>query len=177
MTDAEERRIQNLEDRVTEIAADMASLKTENSHLVKGVANFRAFQERGNRFFDRFEAKADADEKAAKDLADKKKSEVEERRSKSNMRIAIAGIIAMFILPLAIYGTGKLVSVVSETWHKLNDGYKIIQEWEQIHKSDIEKNNKSLFIDPSREYANRGDGLVQTRNGNYYTATVKGLGD
>lgn len=99
----------------------------EHETLKQGVANFRSFQTRGNKFFDRFEAIADNDDK---------------RRTRN---LTIAGIFALLIVPLLVWAGSVIL-------HTGMDIYRIEQQWKEAHPSEF-KENKSLYEPPNQDYA------------------------
>lgn len=93
----------------------------------KGVSNFRDFQARGTRFFDRSETLFEA----------------AERRRKR--RLILAGILAPFAL--AIFGFFGV-----KAWDLTTDVVKIVDEWHQLHHAQFDK--KSLLDSGPQVYAN-----------------------
>ena len=118
-------------ERVEAIASDFrewrSGIMVEHGMLKDGVANFRTFQTRGTKFFDRFEAIADSDE----------------RRKKRNATIAI--VIGPFILAVAGWGCAKVVQAGITI-------YQIEEQWKEAHPSEF-KQQKSLYDSPERVYA------------------------
>ena len=105
--------------------------------LKEGVANFKLFKERGNKFFDRFEAKADADEESEMRAAKK--------QWKRSDKIAVAAIVAVCLLAPMGYVADKTVVFFS-------DLYQITQEWHAVHHGEIQQ-KKSFFVpDPVITY-------------------------
>jgi len=109
-----------------------ARAMVEIEQLKQGVSNFRNFQERGNKFFDRFEAIADEDEKVAK------------KQWKRSDKIAVMAILTVVFLPPIGYLSDKVVIF-------FGDLYQITQEWHQVHKSELHQ--KSFANPPQKDYA------------------------
>lgn len=97
----------------------------------EGVANFRAFQIRGNTFFDRSEARMDAEEEAQK-RADKKKW------SRSN-KIAFLAIVIVVLMPPATWFTVQAKGMIEDLIQ--------ITNWFEAHKAQFQKN--SSLSDPN----------------------------
>ena len=118
-------------EKVEGIASDFrewrSAIMVEHQMLKDGVANFRSFQARGTRFFDRFEAIADSDAK----------------RRKRNWTIAV--VIGPFILAAAGWGCNKIVQAGITV-------YQIEEQWKEAHPSEF-KQQKSLYEPPEQVYA------------------------
>ena len=116
--------------KVEAIASDFrewrAGVMVEHVMLKEGVANFKVFKERGTKFFDYFEAKAEADEK---------------RRSRN---LSIAGIAALILVPLFAWGGATLI-------HAGITIYRIEQDWQRAHPSEFQQ--KSLYDSQPQVYA------------------------
>ena len=97
----------------------------ELDEIKQGVTNFRAFQTRCNKYFDRFEAIAYQDAKRAK------------------RRLQIAAILAVLVIPPATW-------VSAQTVKFCQDLYQITQEWHDVHKTALDK--KSFFDPPQPAY-------------------------
>lgn len=75
-------RLHAVEERLGRVEGDIKVISQRLTPVEEGVANFRQFQTRGNRYFDRAEAVLDANEK---------------RRNDSRFWV---GILALFLVPL-----------------------------------------------------------------------------
>ena len=128
MPNHDERQVNEHIDRLValeRVAKDFevwrASIMVEHETLKAGVSNFRAFQTRGNQFFDRFEAIAEDSEK----------------RRKRNWTVAV--VVAPFILAALSYGCDRAIHVGLDFW-------EFTQEFKQAHPSEFKQ--KSLIEPP-----------------------------
>src|SRR5208283_4626908 len=120
-------RIEALERVASDFREWRSGFMVDHEMLKDGVANFKLFKERGNKFFDSAEAVWEADEK---------------RRTR---HLTIAGIAALFVVPLAIWGGAKIVKAGVTI-------YKIEEQWQLAHPSEF-KQQKSLYDAPAQVYA------------------------
>ena len=97
----------------------------------EGVANFRAYQSRSNTYFDRSEARMDAEEKAQK-LADKR------RWTRSN-KIAFLAILAVVLMPPTTWFVVQAKVMIEDLMQ--------FTDWYEKHKANFQKN--SSLTDPN----------------------------
>ena len=115
-------------DKLQQLSETVAEMTPQLEIALEGVGNYRKHAERANRFFDRFEAKADAEERA------------EAKRWKRSDKIAVAAILAVVLLPPVGWSTAQAVQF-------FHDLYEISLEWHAVHKGEI-PSKKSIFEPP-----------------------------
>jgi hypothetical protein len=113
-----------------EMKAGFAATNANVAIALEGVSNFRKHAERANRFFDRFESKADAEETA------------EKKRWKRSDKIAAVAVLAVILLPPVGWSTAQAVKFFS-------DLYQITQEYHRIHINEIHP-QKGFWNQPQR---------------------------
>ncbi len=113
-----------------ELVERLISVEGKLEKALEGVSNFRKFQERGSRFFDRSEALMDAQE-----ISEKKKW-------KRSDKIAAISILLIVLAPLVGLIANRAISFYEEM-KQFHDEFK------QIHKSDLIP--KKSLADPQQQ--------------------------
>ena len=120
-------RLERLEGVASDFREWRSGIMVEHSMLKDGVANFKEFKARGNTFFDRAEARWEADEKRRKNW------------------LAFWGILAIFLVPLTTWGGAQIIRAGITI-------YQIEQDWQRAHPSEF-KQNPSLYKPSEPIYA------------------------
>jgi len=134
-------RLLSLEKRVGEVEGRLTAVDATLVPIIEGVGNFRQFQRRGYEFFDKFEARAEAEKEAelaaekVVQAAEKKAAEAaavkaEERRAAMTKKFAVLSILAALLATPAFYA-GKNVYDFASTL------LTIVQEWHEVHKGEL----------------------------------------
>ena len=145
MPDIEElfERLERLEGVASDFREWRSGVMVEHNMLKDGVANFKAFKERGTQafdradfFFDRFEPFLIDQEAQAK------------KQWKRSDKLAAMAILAVLILPPAGWVANRTVIFFS-------DLYQITQEWHTIHHSEIQEKKSDVLPDPVLSYSQK----------------------
>ena len=112
----------------------------------KGVSNFRIFQGESREFYAEQrafrKAREEAELKAEKERKDREDRAIAKSKERRSNRIAVASIIVVLFLPPAGWISAKVV-------HYANEMYQIMQEWETVHKSEIQQKKRTGEYDPA----------------------------
>jgi hypothetical protein len=134
--------------------AEQISAHNERLKSVEqGVSNFRsfqiesrAFQIESREFFTEYRAvRQEREEAERRHDAERKEREAHadaRRKENRSSRIAIASILTLICLPPASWVSTRFVRYAS-------DIYQIVQEWETVHKSEIQQKNSTGQSDPA----------------------------
>ena len=126
----EDDRQWNLGRDISELASKVSRMEAELVPLKEGVSNFRLFQARGSRYFDRAEGALDATDRRRKSL----------------------GFWLKIVAPLIISAMGF---VSYQVWNFTGDLVKIVHEYHESHKSEFQQ--KSFFDGPPAVYASSNE--------------------
>jgi hypothetical protein len=138
MTDAEERRLQTVEDKVGQALVNIGSLSIETRTALAGVSNFRKFQVDMRQVLSELLSEYRGD-KAARAQQENDAREAAERLeshkwSRTN-KIAAVGVMAMFLVPASSW-------VIYHGFIFCGELYRITQEWETLHKTELDQQKK-----------------------------------
>ena len=103
----------------------------------QGVSNFRVFQKESREYY--------AEQRAVRKERQEREQIAETKRKEyRRTQLSIAGILAVILLPPASWVSAKVV-------HYVGDMYQMMQEWETVHKSEIQQ--KTISGHPEKVYA------------------------
>ena len=138
---------------IAELRGDMetqfAELRPQLAVALEGVGNFRIHAARVDKFCTQQETRWEQEEivaKAAAELATAQTVASEKRQWKRSDKIAVVAIMVVCCLPPVGYIADKTIIFLS-------DVYKITQEWDAVHKTELQQ-RKSFFSGPDKVYAN-----------------------
>jgi hypothetical protein len=149
--------VSDLTEDVQRLLEWKAAKEMEITELKAGVTNFRAFKDRASKFFDWFEGKTEAEEKAREtaakleaaaaekrnqDQAREDQAQADRHKTSRQNRIAIASILAVLVLPPAGWfceQTSEFIGKVTKIVQEWDEVHEIIREWHAAHQSEFQK--------------------------------------
>ena len=126
--DAIDRRFGDVFNQINELRQDMGTVQAFQERVESDLYNHG--KDGLKTLFTQFVSVSNEREAAR----DRRRGELDRRKSRN---LAIAGIAALFILPVSIWITTGIVSFVS-------DVYKITKEWHEIHKGELQHNSSTV---------------------------------